>query len=528
MPQRTRRATQGGFSFIEVLIGIMILGIVAGGVLMGFSASQAQTARAKMDTIASKIASGELETVRAMEYDDVGNPGGNPDGTIPATSNQTVNDITYRVDTDVAYVDDPTPGRARNYINYKKVTVTVTPSAKVTGPVVMSALVAPPNAGAIRGKATAIITVQDSLTGQILPGVPVRLFGSTSTERVAPTGADGSVVFAGLDPSDPNTGSSRYYYRAAATLAGYNTDPDTADVKQSLAASQTWNATIKLYRPAHIVVNVRDKATGQFVTRRTQTRVTLPAPQALSQTFVGYTGRFPIDTIQGEPIRPSLTPTTVEVFSDCYVPATVPPVPVPQGYPASDTQVFDVDLEPVARTGVLRVWVKRAGTTTPITNAQVVVSGGEQSVTYPIRDVDANGYADFCLPKSTSALYTVSVVGKGYTGYSIVTAVPEGATVDQTLEMGTTALCQVAIKHRLSGGQQIRLVGVGATAPYDMVRATNSSQVATFGSLSPGTYNVQVVSGYSGSQPVWVSAGSVPGLVNGNINCPSSVVPVVG
>lgn len=528
MPGRTRRAAQDGFSFIEVLIGIMILGIVAGGVLMGFSASQAQTARAKMDTIASKIASGELETIRAMEYDDVGTPGGNPDGTIAVTANQVVNTITYRVDTDVSFVDDPTPGRARNYINYKKVTVTVTPRAKVAGPVTMSALVAPPNAGAIRGKATAIITVQDSLTGQILPGVPVRLFGSTSAERVAPTGADGSVVFAGLDPSDPATGSARHYYRAAATLAGSNTDPDTADVKQSLAASQTWNATIKLYKPAHIVVNVRDKATGQFVTQRTQTRVTLPAPQALSQTFVGYTGQFPIDTIQGEAIRPSLTPTTVEVFSDCYVPATVPPVPVPQGYPANDTQVFDVNLDAIPHTGMLRVWVKRLAGGAPITNAQVVVSGGEQSVTYPIRDVDANGYVDFCLPKSTSALYTVSVVAQGYAGYSIVTAVPEGETVNQTMLMGTSALCQVQVKHRLSGAQQIRLVGVGATAPYDMVRPTNSSQIATFGNLNPGTYNVQIVSGYSGSQPVWVSAGTVPGLVAGNINCPSAAIPVVG
>ena len=55
--------------------------------------------------------------------------GGSPPGLIPASTTKTVNDVQYTIATDVEYVDDPALGQPQTYVNYKRVTVTVTPDS---------------------------------------------------------------------------------------------------------------------------------------------------------------------------------------------------------------------------------------------------------------------------------------------------------------------------------------------------------------------------------------------------------------
>jgi prepilin-type N-terminal cleavage/methylation domain-containing protein len=121
-----RGSRQAGFSYIEILIGIVILAIVAGGIAQGLAQTSASLGTSKVETTATKLASAELDRAHRMTYDDVGIVGGSPPGTIAATRNQVVGSVTYKIDMDVVYVDDPALGQPQTYVNYKKVTVTVT------------------------------------------------------------------------------------------------------------------------------------------------------------------------------------------------------------------------------------------------------------------------------------------------------------------------------------------------------------------------------------------------------------------
>jgi len=506
-----RRRGQAGFSYMEVLIGIVILAIVAGAVMQGFAASSAQVGRARLDTVATDIAQSALEQVRRMDYENVGVTGGNPPGTLQASATRRVDGTDYLVQTSVTYADDPTPGRPRTYINYKRVTVTVTPQVPSGRPVVQSTLAAPPNYGAVSGKATAVITVVDALTDAPLPGAVVTIDGSTSPTRSDTTGADGRVTFAGLDPSNPDPASSTHRYRVTSVLPGYSTHPDStpAQVRQSLTASQTWQATVKMYRPAGIRVNVRDRATGAAVTERSEVRVTTPPPASISETFVGYTGVFAIDRINGAEIQPSRTASTIAVSADCYTSATQS-APVPAGYPDETVQVFNVSLDRLADTGNMEVWIVDDATGRAITTAQVQVSGGEAALTPRIRGVDANGYARYCLPRSGAVRYVVSGGAAGYGAGSVLAEVRTGQSTPVTLRLVRAATGDIRLLASASG-VLVRLQALQGT--YDASQATNTFGYADFTGLAAGDYVAYYATGFSGDTPVWSSG--VPVRVNG-------------
>ena len=108
-----RRSRQSGFSYIEVLVGIMILAIVAGGIAQGLAQTSSSLGTSKVETTANKLASAVLDRAHRMSYEDVGTVGGSPPGLIPATVNTVVGTVTYKTDTDVEYVDDPALGQPR-------------------------------------------------------------------------------------------------------------------------------------------------------------------------------------------------------------------------------------------------------------------------------------------------------------------------------------------------------------------------------------------------------------------------------
>lgn len=501
VPQGGRRRGQAGFSYLEILIGITILAIVAGAVVQGFSAAGAQVGRSRLDSVATDIAQSTLERVRAMDYDDVGIAGGNPPGTLTASRTRRVDNTDYLVQLAVSYADDPTPGRPRTYINYKRVVVTVTPQVPNARAITQSTISAPPNYGAVSGKATAVITVVDSLTDQPIQGVSVRLDGSTSAARVDTTGADGKVIFAGLDPSDPDPTSSTYRYRATATLAGFSTHPDSVSVQQSLTAAQTWQATIKMYRPASVRVNVRDRATGQFVTERTEVRYTTPPPASISQAFVGYTGQFLIDRVNGNELQPSNTASTVVAIPDCYRSASGSS-PVPVGYPTNTVQTFDLDVDRLAATGYVDVWVVDNANGKPIPGATASATGGPMAtLDLPTqRTVDGNGYTRFCLTQSGSVPYLISAGAPGYGAGSLPASVAQNRTTPVTLRLvkGTVGNIRLLAS---SSGVLVRLQGLAGT--YDLSQPTNAFGYADFVGLTAGSYMAYVATGFSGGSPVW-------------------------
>ena len=221
----------------------------------------------------------------------------------------------------MVYVDDPALGQPQTYVNYKKVTVTVTPQTSRAHAYTQTTLIAPPSIGAISGKSTIIATVIDALTDQPVAGAPVTADLSTSPTQTRSTGADGKVVFAGLQPSAIPVNDPKYKYRLTVGLTDpWVTHPDNAPAlaQQHLTASQTWTTTLKVFKKATIKVNVRDSATGLPIGERTEVVATTPGPDVLSESQTGYTGAFTFATLGGKAIQPSASDFTVAAQPDCY------------------------------------------------------------------------------------------------------------------------------------------------------------------------------------------------------------------
>jgi type II secretory pathway pseudopilin PulG len=516
-----RRSRQAGFSYIEVLVGIMLLAIVAGGIVQGLAATSSALGTSRVETTATKLATAALDRAHRMAYEDVGLVGGSPPGKIPATTTQTVNNVTFTVATDVEYIDDPALGQPQTYVNYKRVTVTVTPQTSRAKPAQETTLVAPPSIGAIAGKSTIVAQVIDALTLQPISGAPVTADLSTSPTQTRNTGADGKVVFAGLEPSALATSDPKYKYRLTIGLPDpWVTHPDNvpALAQQHLAASQTWTTTLKVFRRATINVEVRDAANGQLITERTQVRVTTPAPNPLSETLVGASGQFVFNTISGKAIQPSASNFTVAVQADCYADGSLAR-PMPTGYPSNTTENLRFDLTRVP-SGYLDVTLRSTAAGNPvIPGGSVSVSGGQAKIDTRTRTTDANGQVRFCLDPSGSVYYVVSATKDGYGAGSVLAQVNANQTSPLTMFLAPTSGTGTIQLRTNTSGKLVRLIATPNASPpmgsYDRQQTTNGSRIAEFTGLAYGSYTAYVAEGFSNGQTTW-STGKVVGLTSSN------------
>jgi hypothetical protein len=492
--------------YLEVLLGILLLAIVAGGVVEGFAVASSQIGGSRQDIEASKIAQQVLEDVRAMPYSAVGTVSGNPPGTIPATQTKTVNGISYSIATTVKYVDDPAQGQPHSFVDYKSVTVVVTPSTGTTDPVTESTLVAPPNYASMSGLSTAVVTVVDAVTLQPIQGMTVGISGGPSAARSDITSANGTVVFAGLTPNPTSTGSPQYNYTVQVNQAGWSTDPTTAPsvTTSHLSASQTWQVTIKVFKPTTIGVDLLDSVTGLPIANYSSVSVTAPSPQSITDSQAGTNPNYTFTALQGQPIEPSQSAFTITATADCYATATLNQA-LPTGYPSNTSQTVTLSLAPQSG-GKLTVTVLDDSTNNPIQGATVQISGGQSSISPVIRTSDVNGLATFCEPPSGTTNYTVAAGASGYGAGSLSVALTSGSTNAVTMKLVAGSTGTV----RLTTTTSNLLVRLKASAgTYDTSQYTNSSRYADFTNLAPGTYTAYVATGFSGGNPVWSAGKSV-------------------
>ena len=310
-------------------------------------------------------------------------------------------------------------------MNYKKVTVTVTPQTSRARAYSQTTLVAPPAIGAISGKSTIIVTVIDALTDQPVAGAPVTADLSTSPTQTRTTGADGKVVFAGLEPSAIPVNDPKYKYRLTVGLVGSLGHPPgqrpgprpaapdgRADLDDHAQGLQEGHDPGQRPRLGH----------GPADRRAHGGRGQHPGPDVLSESQTGYTGAFTFATIASKAIPPSASNFTVTAQPDCYASGAISR-PVPAGYPNNTTEVFDFSLARVP-SGYLDVTVRSTAAGNPVIgSAQVQVSGGQANIAPRVRDTDAAGFARFCLEPSGTASYVVSAARAGYGAGSILATV---------------------------------------------------------------------------------------------------------
>ncbi|MFA5106927.1 MAG: carboxypeptidase regulatory-like domain-containing protein [Patescibacteria group bacterium] len=217
---------QHGFTLIEVLVGLTIFAIVMVGfyTLMDYGTKILSDNRARVDAIA--IANKRMEMIRNLSYDDVGIASGIPNGTIPQTEVVVLNHITYTLETDIRYVDDPFDGTASgsppdtNSADYKSVRIEVTWSRMlINKPIVLVTEVTPKGMEKTVDGGTILLTVFDA-HGQPVPSAAVHIENTDVVPVISydtTTQTNGTLVLPGMPPSIET-------YDVRVTKDGFSTD----------------------------------------------------------------------------------------------------------------------------------------------------------------------------------------------------------------------------------------------------------------------------------------------------------------
>ena len=106
-----------GFTLIEVLVFSGLTTIVFIGIFIGFRFALELTAQARAQSAALSLASGQMEFIRSLEYDQIGTQGGIPAGPIPQLATTVLGGVEFTTRTLIYWVDDPADGLGADDVN---------------------------------------------------------------------------------------------------------------------------------------------------------------------------------------------------------------------------------------------------------------------------------------------------------------------------------------------------------------------------------------------------------------------------
>lgn len=245
MKSSERGRGQSGYTLVEVMVSIVVLGIVALSFFELFSSLIRSAILMKRKSVALTLATNQMEYLRSLPYNNLAVVGGGiiAASPLPVTTNKTVDGVKYTIRTSVNYLDDAFDGcghyptaelkavYCRNYAlatnnamdlnpaDYKSVNVKV---SDVSGLVLseVDTQIAARIAETNNNTGGMFVTVIDE-NGNPLQGATVRLVNTTTSPTVDisdATDQNGNAVFYSLPP-DP----SSYDYAITASLSNYST-----------------------------------------------------------------------------------------------------------------------------------------------------------------------------------------------------------------------------------------------------------------------------------------------------------------
>lgn len=189
-----KKQWERGFTFVDLLVGVALLSIVFLGIFGAYRLGLKVVGQSKNKITATAIANAELEKIRNLPYASIGLPGGSPAGTVAATGEQTINNVTYLIERNIDYVADPADGLAApedSCVNdYKKAGVTVSWSGNFAGQVALSTDVAPANLAQECADSGGVLSVQVFDAYGILvpsPLIEIKSTGDALLESRAPS-----------------------------------------------------------------------------------------------------------------------------------------------------------------------------------------------------------------------------------------------------------------------------------------------------------------------------------------------------
>jgi prepilin-type N-terminal cleavage/methylation domain-containing protein len=245
-----------GYSLIEVIVALGIFLIISGALLTLLNMGLKITRNDKAKDGALAIATEKMEVIKNLPYDNIGLVGGIPSGDIEPTVSQTLNNITYTVETDINFIDDAFDGLITTgdtlSTDYKQARVEV--SWEIDGdaqPVVFVTNIAPKGMEQASGMDTGALQIE------VYNNVPSPIEGATVTvvnnavtpaiSRSAETNENGIFLLNGAPISTQG-------YEITVTKEGYST-------------SQTYSVDLinnPNPNPGHLSVGLGDVTTKAF------------------------------------------------------------------------------------------------------------------------------------------------------------------------------------------------------------------------------------------------------------------------
>jgi len=420
VPRSFRRLRgQAGISLIEVALAMTLFAIVAASVAGVLTSAVASHGLARERTIAQQSAQDQIEALRRVPYDQLGTTAGNPPGTVVASRPIAARGLSARLNTQIRFVDDPTPNSYSATAHYKRITVTVLRDRDSKRLVRAVTYVAPPTGAPFGGITNATINVQvtDYALNTPVDDADVELRTGPSAPRDDETEADGVVRFAGLT-ANPLTGPQSFY-DLLVTKSGYVTlredVPPAAAAHVALAPGETFDTVLRIYLPAKINIYVQDSSGNPYSGAAT---VSVGSSRA-SEEFAVSGGSLTLTQLGGEPIVSGLQYTVgarapLAGPNDLFARAVTRMVP--DAYPNDLESDFVLRLLPLP-TGRFNVQVHKAGN--PLPGARVEVRGGPLPV-YLTGLANTGGVIDFDVVPGPG--YTITATGVNGEGTGSVTA----------------------------------------------------------------------------------------------------------
>ena len=111
-----KQAGQNGFSIVELVIGMTILGLISVGIFGLFVTLVNSAVAARQLAVGATLATNQMEYLKSLPYDNLAIEGGSIYSADPleASVTKTMDNVTYTVNTSISYVDDAFDGCA-NY-----------------------------------------------------------------------------------------------------------------------------------------------------------------------------------------------------------------------------------------------------------------------------------------------------------------------------------------------------------------------------------------------------------------------------
>ncbi|MFH1104104.1 MAG: hypothetical protein V1757_04040 [Actinomycetota bacterium] len=376
-----RLREEDGFTIVEAMVAVTILAVGISLTIQPVMASLRRISDARTISVAENLAQAEIESLRALAYEDVGLPGRTPSGVLDESHEVNVEGRLYVVEVDVRYAGsltgldvipqggDGVEGSWDPGVDYKVVKVTVTAEGRESDPVVMETIVSPRSVGTHEGIANARVYLAayepfapseydlPSLKIQASPAAPIAsaLYADQQVFPAIPP-ADYTVTLDDADgwiihPADIVAGQDRLHVTAG-TLA---------------------ETTLRVYRPATLQLTVVDYDTGAAVT----------APRlAYTNLVSGQTTTL----ASGVQIATGLIPDAYDltVTASGYETWTLSSVNIPGNYP-DPVHNLTVRMQPIVPPTTTTTTTTIASTTTtqPGTSTTTTVPGTTTTTTQP-------------------------------------------------------------------------------------------------------------------------------------------------